>query len=187
MASTYSELGLELMATGENAGTWGDKTNVNLNLIQQAIAGYEEVTVNGTGTTPLAITDATLSNGRNAIIKFTGTITGNIIVTIPDSTEKSYIFINGTSGAFTVQVKTVSGSGFTFAAADKGTRFAYSNGTDIVDVNALLTTINQFNLPTADATASGQVIQSDGSGNLSFTSFAPISTGKSIAMAIVFG
>ncbi len=188
MASSYSELGLELMVTGENAGTWGDKTNSNLNLIQQAIAGYEEISIaGGAQTTALAITDATLSNGRNAIIKFTGTITGNQIVTIPDSTEKNYIFINGTSGAFTVQVKTVSGSGFTFAGADKGTRFAYSNGTDIVDINALLTTINQFNLPTADATATGQVIQSDGSGNLSFTSFAPISTGKSIAMAIVFG
>ena len=122
MASSYSDLGLELMATGENAGTWGDKTNTNLNLIQQAIAGYEAVTVNGTGTTTLDITDATISNGRNAVIKLTGTITGNITVTIPDSTEKLYTIINGTVGVFTVEFKTVSGTGFTFAAADKGTR-----------------------------------------------------------------
>ena len=133
MASTFSDLGIELMATGENAGTWGDKTNSNLNLIQQAIAGYEEVTVNGTGTTTLAVTDATLSNGRNQIIKLTGTITGNIIVTIPDSIEKSYIIINGTTGAFTVQFKTVSGTGYTFAATEKETRILISDGTNIVD------------------------------------------------------
>jgi len=108
MPSSYSELGLELMVTGENSGTWGDKTNTNLNLVQQAIAGYQEVSIAGVAqTTPLAMTDATLSNARNAVIKFTGTITGNQIVTIPDSIEKTYILINGTTGAFTVQFKTV--------------------------------------------------------------------------------
>ena len=85
MASSYStDLKLELMVTGENSGTWGDKTNTNLNLVQQAIAGYEAVTVNGTGNTALAMTDATLSNARNAVIELTGTITGNITVSIPD-------------------------------------------------------------------------------------------------------
>jgi hypothetical protein len=49
MASTYTDLGLELMLTGENSGTWGDKTNKNLQLIQQGLAGYEEVSVSGTG------------------------------------------------------------------------------------------------------------------------------------------
>ena len=186
MASTYTDLGLELMATGENSGTWGDKTNTNLELIQQGFAGYQEVSIaGGANTTPLAMTDATLSNARNAVIKFTGTITGNQIVTIPDSIEKTYTIINGTSGAFTVQFKTVSGSGFTFSTTDKGTRLVYSNGTDVVDVNALFTTINQFRLPTADGT-SGQAMITDGSGNLSFGS-AGISTGKAIAMAIVFG
>ena len=46
MASSYStDLKLELMVTGENAGTWGDKTNSNLNLVQQAVAGYQEIDV----------------------------------------------------------------------------------------------------------------------------------------------
>jgi len=134
MASSYTDLGLELMFTGENSGTWGDKTNENLKLIQQALAGYEEVTVNGTGTTTLAITDATISNGRNAVIKLTGTITGNIIVTIPNSIEKIYVFENGTTGIFTVEVKTVSGTGVTFGTADKGQKFVYSNGTNIIDI-----------------------------------------------------
>jgi hypothetical protein len=134
MASSYTDLGLELMATGENSGTWGDKTNTNLELIQQGFAGYQEVTVNGTGTTTLAITDGTISNGRNAVIKLIGTITGNIIVTIPDSIEKIYVFENGTVGAFTVEVKTVSGTGPTFTAVNKGQKFVYANGTNVIDI-----------------------------------------------------
>jgi hypothetical protein len=135
MASTYTDLGLELMATGENAGTWGDKTNTNLQLVQQGFAGYQEVTVNGTGTTTLDITDGTISNGRNAVIKLIGTITGNIVVTIPDSIEKAYTIINGTSGAFTVEFKTVSGSGFTFSATEKNAALVYSDGTNIIEVS----------------------------------------------------
>jgi len=134
MASTFSDLGIELMATGENAGTWGDKTNSNLNLIQQAVAGYEAISIaGGAQTTALAMTDATISQARNQVIKFTGTITGNQVVTIPNSIEKSYIIINGTSGSFTVQFKTVSGTGYTFAATEKETRILISDGTNIVD------------------------------------------------------
>ena len=134
MATTYTDLGLSLMLTGENSGTWGDITNDNLELIQQGFAGYQEVTVSGTGTTTLDITDGTLSNGRNAVIKLIGTITGNIIVTIPDSIEKIYIIENGTVGVFTVEFKTVSGTGVTFGTADKGQKFVYSNGTNIIDI-----------------------------------------------------
>ena len=89
MASSYStDLKLELMVTGENAGTWGTKTNTNLELLQQAIAGYQDVSIaGGAQTTALAMTNATLSNARNAVIKFSGTITGNQIVTIPNGIE----------------------------------------------------------------------------------------------------
>lgn len=136
MASSYStDLKLELMVTGENSGTWGDKTNTNLNLLQQAIAGYQDVSIaGGAQTTALVMTDATLSNARNAVIKFSGTITGNQIVTIPDGIEKTYILYNGTTGAFTVQLKTVTGTGPTFSTTDKGFKYVYSNGTDVIDV-----------------------------------------------------
>jgi hypothetical protein len=136
MASSYStDLKLELMVTGENSGTWGDKTNTNLNLLQQAIAGYQDVSIaGGAQTTALVMTDATLSNARNAVIKFSGTITGNQIVTIPDSIEKTYILYNGTIGAFTVQFKTVSGTGPTFSTTDKGFKLVYSDGTNVTDV-----------------------------------------------------
>jgi len=156
MASSYSDIGLELMVTGENAGTWGDKTNSNLNLIQQAVAGYQAVTVNGTGTTTLAMTDGVISNARNAVIKLTGTITGNIIVTIPDSLEKMYLVENGTTGSFTVGFKTVSGTGVTFSTTDKGIKILYSNGTNIIDVNANLGSIGA--ITSGAITATGNVV-----------------------------
>jgi hypothetical protein len=136
MASSYStDLKLELMVTGENAGTWGTKTNTNLNLLQQAIAGYQDISIaGGAQTTALAMTDATISNARNAVLKFSGTITGNQVVTMPDGIEKTYILYNATSGAFTVQFKTASGTGPTFSTTDKGFKIVYSDGTNVTDV-----------------------------------------------------
>jgi len=136
MASSYStDLKLELMVTGEKAGQWGDITNTNLNLLQQAIGGYQEVSIaGGAQTTTLVMTDGAISNARNAVIKLTGAITGNQIVTVPNGIEKTYIIYNGTTGAFTVQIKTVSGTGPTFATTDKGFKSVFSDGTNIVDV-----------------------------------------------------
>ena len=140
MASTFSDLGIELMATGENAGTWGTKTNTNLQIVEKAIAGYVEKSIaGGAQTTTLTITDGdtteSTSVARHAVIKLTGTITGNQIVTVPDSIEKVYIVVNGTSGASTVQFKTASGTGVTFGASDKSTKLLFSDGTNIVDTN----------------------------------------------------
>jgi hypothetical protein len=116
MASSYStDLKLELMVTGENAGTWGDKTNTNLNLIQQAIAGYESITITDSDTTALVMSNAALSNARNMIIKFaTITLTGATTVTIPDGIEKFYIFdcICYNWMQHNLTIKTASGSGF---------------------------------------------------------------------------
>ena len=155
MASSYStDLKLELMVTGENSGTWGDITNTNLVLLQQSIAGYEEVSIaGGAQTTALVMSDATLSNARNAVIKFTGTITGNQIVTVPDGIEKTYTFINGTSGNFTVQIKTVSGTVTTFAATDKTIKLVYSNGTDIININDSLSNVSSNGFSVAMAIA----------------------------------
>jgi len=137
MASTYTDLGIEKMATGENAGTWGTKTNTNLDIIEKSIAGYVEQAVTSGGTTALSITDGdateSTSVARHAVIKLTGTITGNSIVTVPDSVEKVYIVTNGTSGAYTVQFKTASGTGITFGVSEKTTRLVYSDGTNLVD------------------------------------------------------
>ena len=137
MASSFSDLGIELMATGENAGTWGTKTNTNLQIVEKAIGGYVEKAITSGGTTQLTITDGdateSTSVARHAVIKLTGTISGNSIVTVPDSIEKVYIVTNGTSGAYTVQFKTASGTGITFGVSEKTTRLVYSDGTNIVD------------------------------------------------------
>ncbi len=134
MASSYStDLKLELMVTGENAGTWGDNTNNNLNLIQQAIAGYEAIALTDGGTVTLAMTDKTISTARNMVIKFTGTLTTASTVTIPDSIEKFYIFdLSAVVGVTNLTIKTVSGTGFT--AGEAKIVAAYSDGTNLNEI-----------------------------------------------------
>jgi len=116
MASTYTPLGVELQATGENAGTWGTKTNTNLQIIEQISGGYTTQSIaGGAQTTTLSVSDgstgATLSH---RMIEFTGTITGNQIVTIPIDVQTFYFLRNSTSGSYTVQFKYASGSGDSF-------------------------------------------------------------------------
>jgi len=140
MASSYStDLKLEIQVTGENAGTWGDITNTNLVILQQAIAGYSGISIAGaTGNTDLTFTNGLTSNGKNAVIELTGAITGNRTVTITTASgvkNKVYVIRNSTSGAFTVTVLIQGQTGVTFSATDKGTKILYLNGTDVVDSN----------------------------------------------------
>jgi len=137
MASNYTGLGVQLMTTGEKAGTWGTLTNTNWNIMEQISGGYVEQSIaGGAQTTTLAVSDgsagATLAN---RVIKFTGSITGDQIVTIPLDVETFYIITNGTTdgaGTPTVQFKYVSGSdsGVTWAASDKGTKIVYASASD---------------------------------------------------------
>ena len=133
MASSYStDLKLELMVTGENSGTWGDKTNTNLNLVQQAIAGYEAIDVASADVT-LAMTNATLSNARNAVLNLTGTLAGTRVVNVPDGIEKTYIVKDSTTrSGNTLTFKTVSGTGVTIVEGK--THIIYVDGTNAVDV-----------------------------------------------------
>jgi len=121
------------MVTGENAGTWGDNTNNNLNLIQQAIAGFESVALSDGGTVALAMTDKTISNARNMVLKFTGTLTTASTVTIPDGIEKFYIIdLSAVTGVTNLTIKTVSGTGFT--AGEAAIVAAYSDGTNLNEI-----------------------------------------------------
>ena len=134
MASSYStDLKLEIMVTGENAGQWGDITNTNLVILQQAITGFESVGLNATTGATLTFTNGALSNGKNAVLNLTGVLTSSVNVIIPDGIEKTYIVNNATTGSFAVTFKTTSGTGATWAAADKSTKIIYSNGTNIID------------------------------------------------------
>ena len=134
MASTYTPLGIEKMATGENAGTWGTKTNNNLDLIAQLTGGFAQVSIAGAAqTTALTVDDgATTGTAQQRFSEFTGTITGNQIVTIPLDVETFYILKNSTTGAYTVQFKYVSGSGdtFTFSTTNKKTAMVQASAND---------------------------------------------------------
>jgi len=131
MASSYStDLKLELMVTGENAGTWGDITNTNLVILQQAIAGYQSVAVNATTGLTITFTNAAVSDGKNAVLQLTGTPTANINVNVPDGIEKTYVVNNQiTHGTNTVTFKTTSGTGIKLA---QGNRYVlYADGTNV--------------------------------------------------------
>ena len=201
MASTYTPLGVELMATGENAGTWGTKTNKNLEIFEQVSGGYASVTVSGTGNTNLTITDGdTGANGAARVIVLSGSITGNITVSIPLDIENFYYVKNGTSGGYTVEFQYVSGSGtsVTWGTTDKGWKILSAKGDDGTNPN-----IEEISLTTSPAGTTGQVqINSSGAFGAvaeSTSGFVLTSNGsgaaptmqsvmgKAIAMAIVFG
>jgi len=139
MASTYTPLGIELMATGENAGTWGTKTNTNLNIIEQISGGYKVQTLNtaGAGANTTALTEADGATGATVATRIIvlgaespQTISGNKIVTFPVGVENFYLIKNSTSGANTVQLKAASGSGatVTWSATEKSWKLVYFDG-----------------------------------------------------------
>jgi len=133
MASSYTDLGTELMTTGENAGNWGTKTNVNLQILEEAVRGYVAISANSDQT--LSLTDGSTGDSiRNAVIAFTGTLSANRTITVP-AVEKWWIMDNQTAGAYTLTVKVSGQTGVTWGASDKGTKILYANGTDVVDTN----------------------------------------------------
>ena len=152
MASTFTPLGVELQATGENAGTWGTKTNTNLQIIEQISGGYIAKSIaGGAQTTALAVSDgSTGAELSHRMIEFTGTISGNQIVTIPIDVQTFYFLRNSTSGSHTVQFKYASGSGdsFTFAADNKGDAIVFATAND--GTNPDIDT-----LPSGDVTLTG--------------------------------
>ncbi len=152
MASTYTPLGVELMATGENAGTWGTKTNTNLQIFEQIAGGFTTQAVGDSGTpTALTVSDgATGAAMSHRMIELTGSISGARVVTIPLDTQTFYYLRNSTSGAQTVQFKYVSGSGdsFTFASDNKGDAVVFATANDGTNPDI-------YTLPAGDVTLTG--------------------------------
>ena len=136
MASTYTDIGTELMTTGENAGNWGTKTNTNINILEEAIRGYVSQSIaGGVQTTALTYSDGSTGDAaRNMVIALTGTITGNQTITVT-AKEKMWVIDNQTTGAYTVNIKVSGQTGVTWAATDKGTKILYCNGTDVIDTD----------------------------------------------------
>jgi len=164
MASSYTGLGTELMVTGENAGTWGTNTNTNLQIIEQFSSGYTEQSLaGGAQTTTLSVSDgSTGATLAHRVIKFTGSITGDQIVTIPLDVQTFYIILNGTtdgSGTPTVQFKYVTGTGgsVTWAAEDKGTKIIYATANDATNPDIIDAT-SAFVTATSTTTLSNKTL-----------------------------
>lgn len=131
MPSSFStSLRLELQADGENSGTWGQKTNVNLGtLIEQAVAGYTSVNIGGGVDVTLTASNGVSDQARNAVVKLTGALSANINLIVPTA-SKSWIFDNQTSGAFSVTAKPVAGTGL--ALPQGGKSLVYCDGTNVL-------------------------------------------------------
>ena len=130
-SSTSSDLKLELITTGEKAGTWGTITNTNLQILEQAASGYLTQSV-ASSDLALALSTYAVSNGKNLYYKFTGTLAANRTVTMPDGAERVFIVEDATarsSSNYTLTVKTVSGTGVTIPIGAK--IVLYSDGTNI--------------------------------------------------------
>ena len=130
-SSTSTDLKLELITTGEKAGTWGTITNTNLQILEQAASGYLTQNI-GSADLALALSTFAISNGKNLYYKFTGTLAANRTVTMPDGAERVFIVEDATarsSSNYTLTVKTVSGTGVTIPIGAK--IVLYSDGTNI--------------------------------------------------------
>ena len=202
MASTYtSRLKLERQATGENAGNWGNLVNYVFNRIDSSVRGYINVSVAGSANVTLVSNNSTTNTDdsstddqvHNKVLEFSGALTGSIHV-FTDAVEGEYIVFNNTSGAYTLTFAPTGGSGIVIPQGSKSV--VYTDGTTMYDIMADLGNINvagianngsstYFTLPSSDGT-NGQALITNGSGQLSFGT-AGITTGKAIAMAIVFG
>ena len=149
MPSTYSNLKIQLMATGENTTTWGDVTNLNLGTaLEEAIVGSADVTF-ASGNVTLSLADTNSSQtARNMRLRCTGTTGGSTRNLVVPSIEKPYIVQNDCADS--IVVKTAAGSGITVPAGK--TTWVVSNGTDVVDV---VTHVSSLTIATALPAASG--------------------------------
>jgi len=204
MASTYtSRLKLERQASGENSGNWGNLVNYVLNRIDSTVRGYAAVNVAGTANVTLVSNNSTSNTDdsatddqvHNKVIEFTGALGASINV-FTDAVEGDYTLFNNTSGSYSLTFANT-GHAANGVVITQGTKsMVYTNGSTIYDVGTDLGNINvsgianngsstYFTLPSSDG-SNGQALLTDGSGQLSFGA-AGITTGKAIAMAIVFG
>ena len=206
MASNYNALGFNLMTTGENAGTWGTNTNLNLNYLRDMF-GYISVALTSDRTLTIPDNSTGTYDGRAMIIHLTGSTAGNRVLDIADEAGsgsspggtadilKPFLVIDGTTrgASDTITFKVTGATGILIPKY--GNVLCYHDGTDIRSSGMVGTRSAAgavaaqpaYTLPAADGSAS-QLLQTDGSGSVSFATVSSgISTGKAIAMAMIFG
>jgi hypothetical protein len=207
MASTFTvNTGIELIANGEQSGTWGNTTNLNLEIIDRLTNGVGSITITGT-THTLTTTDGALSPGQFKVLVFGGTPSGTNTVTIsPNDQAKQYFVVNNSGESIIL----TQGSGTSVTVADGASDIVFADGGGTsanvaslaTDLSGVLTTaaigttvlafdtnlqafVTAFTLPTVDGT-SGQALVTDGAGTLSYAD-AGIGFGKAVAAALIFG
>lgn len=175
--STSANLKLTVQATGENSGTWGQITNTNLLILEQAIGGFISFNVTN-ASRALTFSNGAVSNGKNEVIKLTGTLAANVNVTIPDSIEKTYAIDNQCDHAgFTLTFKTTSGTGVLLAEGNSYT--LYSDGTNVIKIGEE----RKWRVISAAETvqAGAQILANTNSAAFTITLPASPSTGDSVA------
>ena len=136
MASTYTPLGIEKQATGENAGTWGTKTNTNLEIVEQISGGYTTQAVTDGSDTTLSVSDgSTGATLAHRVLEFTGSLTASRNVTIPLDVQNFYFLKNATSGSQNVVFKYATGTGTSATVANGKTVIAYAKADDGTNPN----------------------------------------------------
>jgi len=199
MASTFSNLGLNLQATGENSGTWGELTNVNLQEIDNAIAGV--VTITLTGNTTLAFTSNATSTtftdeaGRNKTIILSGALSATTVTVSVPNIEKDYVIINNSGATATIS----SGGSTTVSIATGSKNYVIVDPATTSVISAVpaatpggSNTFVQFNnngaFGSITNTTAGFILTSNGTTSTpSFQVNNGITAGKSIALTLVFG
>ena len=138
MASTYTPLGVELQATGENAGTWGTKTNTNLQIVEQISGGYTTVNFGSDADVTLSVSDGSTGAAlAHRILEFTssGSLSTTRNCTIPLDVQNFYILKNATTGGQSITFKYVSGSGNSVTVLNGKTVIAYAKADDSTNPN----------------------------------------------------
>ena len=138
MASTYTPLGVELQATGENAGTWGTKTNTNLQIVEQISGGYTTVNFSSDADVTLSVSDGSTGAAlAHRVLEFTssGSLTATRNCTIPLDVQNFYILKNSTTGSQTITFKYASGSGSSVNVLNGKTVIAYAKADDSTNPN----------------------------------------------------
>jgi hypothetical protein len=197
MASTYSSLKIELIGTGDQAGTWGATTNVNLGTaIEEAITGSANVTF-ASSNTAIALTDTNATQtARNLRLNLVGTITNQQTLFIP-AIEKQYIVTNGLSNSVVISNgSNASPTGTTVTVPAGKSMLVYNDGSNVADVITQLVSLaltNPLGIASggtglATIGSNGTVLTSNGTvASWQTPAAGGISTGKSIAMALIFG
>jgi hypothetical protein len=152
MASTYStSLRLQLIGTGDQAGTWGTTTNTNLGtLLEQSITGVASISIAGLTAYSLSALNGISDQSRNAVLIFTGALSGDCAVTAP-SVNKTYTIYNNTSGGYAVNIATATGTAAT--VANGSTIQAYCDGTNFYNSGISAYSPTLTGIPTAPTAA----------------------------------